>query len=168
MIDPSVSSTLLDDFSALKNADFQNPSDYLVNNFPNQDIQSQITAASIADSQNVTLQEYADNSGGASSSNVDFEDNNLLQHSSWQQVTTRFRTYTKIQKEGSVGRSIDVSSFKNYDELHSEIEQMFSLKDLLNDSSSGWKLVYVDFENDVLLWGTIHGSATFVGNLLAA
>ncbi|KZV39602.1 auxin response factor 5 [Dorcoceras hygrometricum] len=154
IIDPSVSSTLLDDFCILKNADFQNPSDYLVNNFcRNQDIQSQITTASLADSQNVTLQEYADNSGGASSSNVDFEDTNLLQHGSWQQVTTRFRTYTKIQKAGSVGRSIDVSSFKNYDELRSEIEQMFSLKGLLNDSSSGWKLVYVDFENDVLLVG---------------
>ncbi|XP_073294877.1 auxin response factor 5-like [Primulina huaijiensis] len=154
IVGPSVSSTLLDNFCTLKNINFQNPSDYLVNNFcPNQDIQSQITAASLADSQNVPLQEYADNSGGTSSSNVDFEDNNLLQHSSWQQMTTRFRTYTKIQKAGSVGRSIDVSSFKNYNELRSEIEQMFSLKDLLNDSSSGWKLVYVDFENDVLLVG---------------
>ena len=60
----------------------------------------------------------------------------------------------QIQKAGSVGRSIDVSSFKNYDELCSEIEKMFGLEGLLNDSrGSGWKLVYVDFENDVLLVG---------------
>ncbi|XP_073275773.1 auxin response factor 5-like [Primulina huaijiensis] len=153
VIDPSVSSTILDDFCALKNTDFQQ-SDYLVGNFcPNQDVQSQITSASLADSQTFSLHEYADNSGGASSSNVDFEDKNLLQHGSWQQVTPRFRTYTKIQKVGSVGRSIDVSSFKTYDELRSEIEHMFGLKGLLNDMGSGWKLVYVDFENDVLLVG---------------
>ncbi|KAK6115249.1 hypothetical protein DH2020_007518 [Rehmannia glutinosa] len=154
VIDPSVSSMVFEDFCTLKNADFQNPSDYLVGNFcSNQDVQSQITSASLADSQNFSIQEYADNSGGASSSNVDFDENNILQHSSWQQVTPRFRTYTKIQKAGSVGRSIDVSSFGNYDELRSEIERMFGLEGLLNDLSSGWKLVYVDFENDVLLVG---------------
>ena len=59
----------------------------------------------------------------------------------------------QIQKSGSVGRSIDVSSFKNYEELLSAIECMFGLEGLLNDRSSGWKLVYVDFENDVLLVG---------------
>ncbi|KAG8377897.1 hypothetical protein BUALT_Bualt08G0081300 [Buddleja alternifolia] len=154
VIDPSVSSIGLDDFCTLKNADFQNPSDYLVGNFcSNHDVQSQITSASLADSQTFSIQEYADNSGGASSSNVEFDDNNILQHSSWPQVTPRFRTYTKIQKAGSVGRSIDVSGFKNYDELRSEIERMFGLEGLLNDFGSGWKLVYVDFENDVLLVG---------------
>lgn len=60
----------------------------------------------------------------------------------------------QIQKAGSVGRSIDVSSFKNYDELCCAIEGMFGLGGLLNDSKgSGWKLVYVDYENDVLLVG---------------
>lgn len=61
--------------------------------------------------------------------------------------------YWQIQKAGSVGRSIDVSSFKNYDELLSAIECMFGLERLLSDRGSGWKLVYVDFENDVLLVG---------------
>ncbi|XP_022894441.1 auxin response factor 5-like isoform X1 [Olea europaea var. sylvestris] len=154
VIDPSISNTILDDFCTLKNADFHNPSDYLMGNFSSsQDVQSQITSASLVDSQTFPLQEYADNSGRASSSNVDFDDNTLLQNSSWQKVTPRFRTYTKIQKAGSVGRSIDVSGFKNYDELRSEIERMFGLERLLNDSGSGWKLVYVDFENDVLLVG---------------
>ncbi|CAA0818576.1 Auxin response factor 5 [Striga hermonthica] len=151
VIDPLV----FEDFCNFKGVDFQNPSDYLVGNLcSNQDVQSQITTASLADSQNFSIHEYADNSGGASSSNVDFEDNaTILQHGSWKPVAPRFRTYTKIQKAGSVGRSIDVSSFGNYDELRSEIERMFGLEGLLNDLSSGWKLVYVDFENDVLLVG---------------
>ncbi|EYU38831.1 hypothetical protein MIMGU_mgv1a002956mg [Erythranthe guttata] len=156
VIDPSsVSSMVLEDFCPSKNPDFQSPSDYInVGNYcSNQDVQSQITSASLADSRNFSVQEYADNSGGASSSNVEFDEGKILQQSSWQQVTPRFRTYTKIQKAGSVGRSIDVSSFKNYDELRLEIERMFGLEGLLNDLGSGWKLVYVDFENDVLLVG---------------
>jgi auxin response factor len=60
----------------------------------------------------------------------------------------------QVQKTGSVGRSIDVSSFKNYEELCSAIECMFGLDGLLNNpKGSGWKLVYVDHENDVLLIG---------------
>ncbi|KAJ8538287.1 hypothetical protein K7X08_014827 [Anisodus acutangulus] len=155
VIDNSVSSTVLDEFCTLKHTDFQNPSDFLLGNISSsQDVQSQITSASLADSQNFSVQEFADNSGGASSSNVNFDECNILQNSSWQQVAPRVRTYTKIQKAGSVGRSIDVSGFKNYDELRSEIERMFGLEGLLNDSrGSGWKLVYVDFENDVLLVG---------------
>ncbi|XP_059636438.1 auxin response factor 5 isoform X2 [Cornus florida] len=155
VVDPSVSSTILDDYSTLKDADFQNPSDYLVGNFcSSQDVHSQITSASLADSQPFALQEFPDNSGGASSSNVDFDDSSLLQNSSWQQVNAPVRTYTKIQKAGSVGRSIDVSRFKDYDELRSAIECMFGLEGLLNDPrGSGWKLVYVDFENDILLVG---------------
>ncbi|EPS61777.1 auxin response factor 5, partial [Genlisea aurea] len=157
VIDPSVSSLVaLDDICA-KNGDFQSPCGYFLGNISsNQDVQSQMTSASLADSQNnFSVAEYADNSGGASSSNVDFEENNILQHQpSWHhQVAPRFRTYTKIQKAGSVGRSIDVSGFKNYDDLRSEIERMFGLEGFLNDLSSGWKLVYVDFENDVLLVG---------------
>ncbi|GFP91958.1 auxin response factor 5 [Phtheirospermum japonicum] len=120
---------------------------------------SHITSASLADSQNFSLQEYADNSGGASSSNVDCEENNaILQHGSWQQVTPRFRTYTKIQKTGSVGKSIDVSGFRNYAELRSEIERMFGLEGLLNDLSSRWKLVYVDSRMIFFLLGMIPGN----------
>ncbi|KAG9140270.1 hypothetical protein Leryth_014713 [Lithospermum erythrorhizon] len=154
VIDPSVSSTVLDDFGTLKNVDFQRPSDYLLGSFSSSQDVSQITSTSIPDSQAFSLQDFADNSGGACSSNGDFSENKLLLNNSWQQVTPRVRTYTKIQKTGSVGRSIDVSSFKNYEELCSAIERMFGLEGLLNDSKwSGWKLVYVDFENDVLLVG---------------
>lgn len=139
-LDPSVSSTILDDFCTLNHS-----SDCFIGNMStSQDVQSQITTASLAD-----------NSGGTSSSNVDFDECSLLQNGSWQQsVAPPIRTYTKVQKTGSVGRSIDVTSFKNYDELCSAIECMFGLQGLLNDPrGSGWKLVYVDYENDVLLVG---------------
>ncbi|TYH87596.1 hypothetical protein ES332_D01G128100v1 [Gossypium tomentosum] len=151
VIDPFVSSAILDEFCSLKDADFQNPSDCLVGNFSScQDVQSQITSASLADSQAFSRQDLPDSSGG----NIDFDDSGLLQNNSWKQTAPRVRTYTKVQKAGSVGRSIDVTSFKNYDELISAIECMFGLKGLLDDPrGSGWKLVYVDYENDVLLVG---------------
>lgn len=155
VVDPSVSSTTLDEYSTLKNTDFHNPSDFLVTNFSStQDVQSQITSASLADSQAFSFQELVDNSGGASASNVEFDESNPMPNKVWQQNTPRVRTYTKIQRAGSVGRSIDVSTFNNYDELCSAIERMFGLEGLLKDSKgSGWKLVYVDYENDVLLVG---------------
>ncbi|GMH18008.1 hypothetical protein Nepgr_019849 [Nepenthes gracilis] len=155
IVNPSVSNTVLSDFCALKDSGFQYPSDCLAGNFSSsQDLQSQITSASLADSQAFSLQDFPDNSGGTSSSNVDFDDNSLLQNGSWQQVTPPMRTYTKVQKAGSVGRSIDVTSFKDYEKLRSAIECMFGMEGLLSDPrGSGWKLVYVDFENDVLLVG---------------
>ena len=98
VVDPSVSSTILDEFSTLKNVDFQNPSDCLVGNFStSQDVQSQITSASLGDSQAFSRQDIQDNSGGTSSSNVDLDDSSLLQNnSSWQQVVPPVRTYTKV------------------------------------------------------------------------
>ncbi|CAN6539255.1 unnamed protein product [Malus baccata var. baccata] len=155
VVDPSVSSTILDDFSTLKNANFQNSSDCLVKNLSSsQDLQSQITSVSLGDSQAFSRQDLADASGGTSSSNVELDESSLLQNSSWHPVVAPVRTYTKVQKTGSVGRSIDVTNFKNYEELCSAIECMFGLEGLLNDPrGSGWKLVYVDYENDVLLVG---------------
>ncbi|XP_065881096.1 auxin response factor 5 [Euphorbia lathyris] len=155
VIDPSVSNAILDEFCTSKDADFQNPADCLLGNFSSsQDVQSQITSASLAESQVFSQQEFPDSSGGTSSSNVDFEKGNYMNSNSWQQVAPRVRTYTKVQKAGSVGRSIDVSSFKTYEELCSAIESMFGLEGLLNNPrESGWKLVYVDYENDVLLIG---------------
>ncbi|KAF8377853.1 hypothetical protein HHK36_031240 [Tetracentron sinense] len=155
MVDPSVSSTVLDEFWTSRDSGFQNPSECLVGNFSSsQDLQSQITSGSLADSQVFSLPEFPDNSGGTSSSNVDFDENCLLQKGSWQQVPPPLRTYTKVQKLGSVGRSIDVTRYKNYDELCSAIACMFGLEGLLDDPRGpGWKLVYVDYENDVLLVG---------------
>lgn len=64
------------------------------------------------------------------------------------------RTFVKVQKSGSFGRSLDISKFSSYHELRSELACMFGLEGLLEDPQrSGWQLVFVDRENDVLLLG---------------
>ncbi|KAK7275165.1 hypothetical protein RIF29_16274 [Crotalaria pallida] len=40
----------------------------------------------------------------------------------------------EVQKVGSVGRSIDVTTYKNYEELISAIECIFGLEGLLTDT----------------------------------
>ncbi|CAL9752769.1 unnamed protein product [Musa acuminata subsp. burmannicoides] len=62
--------------------------------------------------------------------------------------------FVKVYKSGSVGRSLDISRFSNYDELREELGQMFGIEGLSEDPlRSGWQLVFVDRENDVLLFG---------------
>lgn len=64
------------------------------------------------------------------------------------------RTFVKVYKSGSVGRSLDITRFNNYPELKEELGQMFNIEGLLEDPQrSGWQLVFVDRENDVLLLG---------------
>lgn len=47
-----------------------------------------------------------------------------------------------------------MTRYKDYSELRSAIDRMFGLGGKLDDPSiSDWKLVYVDYENDVLLVG---------------
>ncbi|CAN0897410.1 Auxin response factor 8 [Linum grandiflorum] len=63
-------------------------------------------------------------------------------------------TFVKVYKSGSVGRSLDISRFSNYPELREELAQMFGIEGKLeNPHRSGWQLVFVDKENDVLLLG---------------
>ncbi|CAL5346369.1 unnamed protein product [Camellia sinensis] len=64
------------------------------------------------------------------------------------------RTFVKVHKSGSFGRSLDISKFSSYRELRSELARMFGLEGQLEDPlRSGWQLVFVDRENDVLLLG---------------
>ncbi|KAL5985909.1 hypothetical protein ACLOJK_027899 [Asimina triloba] len=154
LIDPSISSACLDSFGSLRDAGFRNPSEGPIGNFSSAQDVSQVTSASLADSQGFSFREFTDNLGGTSSSNVDVDENSFLQNGAWKQVPAPLRTYTKVQKLGSVGRSIDVTRFKDYSELKSAIACMFGLEGQLDDlRGSGWKLVYVDYENDVLLVG---------------
>ncbi|KAK4593968.1 hypothetical protein RGQ29_017868 [Quercus rubra] len=70
------------------------------------------------------------------------------------QVNPPTRTFVKVHKSGSFGRSLDISKFSSYDELRSELAHMFGLEGQLEDPQrSGWQLVFVDRENDVLLLG---------------
>ncbi|XP_027170286.1 auxin response factor 6-like isoform X1 [Coffea eugenioides] len=64
------------------------------------------------------------------------------------------KTFVKVHKSGSFGRSLDISKFSSYHELRIELARMFGLEGLLEDPQrSGWQLVFVDRENDVLLLG---------------
>ncbi|THU58023.1 hypothetical protein C4D60_Mb03t09750 [Musa balbisiana] len=72
----------------------------------------------------------------------------------WANQHQRMRTYTKVQKCGSVGRCIDVTRYTGYDELRHDLACMFGIEGQLEDSHrTEWKLVYVDHENDILLVG---------------
>uniref|UniRef100_A0A0D6R1F8 Auxin response factor n=1 Tax=Araucaria cunninghamii TaxID=56994 RepID=A0A0D6R1F8_ARACU len=64
------------------------------------------------------------------------------------------RTFIKVYKQGSIGRSLDISRFSSYPELRSELARMFGLEGQLEDPlRSGWQLVFVDKESDALLLG---------------
>ncbi|KAI3808333.1 hypothetical protein L1987_24282 [Smallanthus sonchifolius] len=64
------------------------------------------------------------------------------------------KTEFTVYKSGSVGRSLDITRFNSYPELREELGQMFNIEGLLEDPQrSGWQLVFVDRENDVLLLG---------------
>ncbi|XP_012444798.1 auxin response factor 19 isoform X1 [Gossypium raimondii] len=88
------------------------------------------------------------------SNDVAINETGVLNGGLWTNQTQRMRTYTKVQKRGSVGRSIDVTRYKGYDELRHDLARMFGIEGQLEDpQSSDWKLVYVDHENDILLVG---------------
>ncbi|XP_014508945.1 auxin response factor 6 isoform X1 [Vigna radiata var. radiata] len=64
------------------------------------------------------------------------------------------KTFVKVYKSGSFGRSLDITKFTSYHELRGELARMFGLEGELEDPvRSGWQLVFVDQENDVLLLG---------------
>ncbi|GKV17971.1 hypothetical protein SLEP1_g28413 [Rubroshorea leprosula] len=88
------------------------------------------------------------------SNDVTINEAGVLNGGLWANQTQRMRTYTKVQKRGSVGRSIDVTRYKAYDELRHDLARMFGIEGQLEDPlNSDWKLVYVDHENDMLLVG---------------
>ncbi|XP_062233390.1 auxin response factor 16 isoform X1 [Phragmites australis] len=88
------------------------------------------------------------------SSDVAVTDGGMPSQGLWNSQTQRMRTFTKVQKRGSVGRSIDITRYRNYDELRHDLACMFGIQGQLGDPyRTDWKLVYVDHENDILLVG---------------
>ncbi|XP_064993740.1 auxin response factor 17-like isoform X1 [Musa acuminata AAA Group] len=70
------------------------------------------------------------------------------------QLNQKGGTFVKVSKSGSFGRSLDITRFSSYNELRSELGRMFGLEGQLEDPlRSGWQLVFVDRENDILLVG---------------
>ncbi|KAJ9702963.1 hypothetical protein PVL29_004635 [Vitis rotundifolia] len=89
----------------------------------------------------------------------------LLQNAGQVDPPTPSRTFVKVYKSGSVGRSLDITRFSSYPELREELGQMFGIEGKLeNPLRSGWQLVFVDRENDVLLLGDDPWEA-FVNNV---
>ncbi|KAK6126639.1 hypothetical protein DH2020_039615 [Rehmannia glutinosa] len=87
---------------------------------------------------------------------------NFMNSGAWAaapQQIPRMRTYTKVfflkvYKRGAVGRSIDITRYSGYDDLKQDLARRFGIEGQLEDRQRiGWKLVYVDHENDVLLVG---------------
>ncbi|RZB74699.1 Auxin response factor 4 isoform C [Glycine soja] len=60
----------------------------------------------------------------------------------------------KVHKQGSlVGRAIDLSRLSGYNDLLSELERLFSMEGLLKDPDKGWRILYTDSENDIMVVG---------------
>ncbi|CAJ2654379.1 unnamed protein product [Trifolium pratense] len=67
---------------------------------------------------------------------------------------TAKRSCTKVHKQGSlVGRAIDLSRLSGYIDLLSELEKLFGMEGLLRDSNKGWRILYTDSENDIMVVG---------------
>ncbi|KAI8553279.1 hypothetical protein RHMOL_Rhmol05G0003100 [Rhododendron molle] len=115
------------------------------------DFQTELSAADIS-SQSFGLPNMSFKPG--CSTDIAISDAGVLGGGLWPSPTQRMRTYTKVQKRGSVGRTIDVSRYKGYDELRHDLARMFGIEGQLEDSQrTEWKLVYVDHEKDILLVG---------------
>ncbi|XP_021628691.1 auxin response factor 4 isoform X2 [Manihot esculenta] len=64
------------------------------------------------------------------------------------------RSCTKVHKQGSlVGRAIDLSRLNGYGDLLNELERLFSMEGFLRDHNKGWRILYTDSENDVMVVG---------------
>ncbi|PON57192.1 Auxin response factor [Parasponia andersonii] len=64
------------------------------------------------------------------------------------------RSCTKVLKHGTaLGRSVDLTHFDGYEELISELDQMFDFKGSLTDGSSEWQVTYMNDEGDWILVG---------------
>ncbi|KAL1828150.1 auxin response factor 9 isoform X1 [Daucus carota subsp. sativus] len=63
------------------------------------------------------------------------------------------RSHTKVQMQGiAVGRAVDLSVLRGYDELISELEEMFDIKGQLYPRDQ-WEIVFTDDEGDMMLMG---------------
>ncbi|CAH9112957.1 unnamed protein product [Cuscuta epithymum] len=64
------------------------------------------------------------------------------------------RSCTKVQKQGTaLGRSVDLSIFKSYDELIAKLDQLFDFNGELMSQDKNWMVVYTDDEGDMMLVG---------------
>ncbi|KAI3468589.1 hypothetical protein Pfo_025252 [Paulownia fortunei] len=63
------------------------------------------------------------------------------------------RSRTKVQMQGvAVGRAVDLTTLKGYDDLITELEDMFEIKGELRPRNK-WEIVFTDDEGDMMLVG---------------
>ncbi|XP_057439679.1 auxin response factor 18-like [Lotus japonicus] len=63
------------------------------------------------------------------------------------------RTRTKVQMQGiAVGRAVDLTMLKDYDDLIDELEKLFDIKGELRVQNK-WNIAFTDYANDMMLVG---------------
>ncbi|KAJ0571100.1 putative transcription factor interactor and regulator AUX-IAA family [Helianthus annuus] len=68
--------------------------------------------------------------------------------------TVSTRSCTKVHKQGiALGRSVDLTKFNNYNELISELDELFEFNGELRTGNRNWLVVYTDDEGDMMLVG---------------
>ncbi|PWA82811.1 PB1 domain, AUX/IAA protein, Auxin response factor, DNA-binding pseudobarrel domain protein [Artemisia annua] len=69
--------------------------------------------------------------------------------------STLSRSRTKVQMQGvAVGRAVDLTMLKGYDELIDELEEMFEIKGMLRPRNQ-WEIVFTYDEGDMMLMGDV-------------
>ncbi|XP_076915805.1 auxin response factor 2B-like isoform X1 [Bidens hawaiensis] len=64
------------------------------------------------------------------------------------------RSCTNVHKQGiALGRSVDLTKFNNYNELISELDDLFEFNGELKNGNRNWLVVYTDDEGDMMLVG---------------
>ncbi|KAK4760163.1 hypothetical protein SAY87_023294 [Trapa incisa] len=130
--------------------DFQNdlPLDGILPDYNNSKDSQQLSSSMV--SQSFAVPDVPFNSMDST-----INDGTFLNRSNWAPPQfQRMRTYTKVYKRGAVGRSIDITRYSGYNELKHDLARRFGIEGQLEEGQRiGWKLVYVDHENDVLLVG---------------
>ncbi|KAL7612252.1 hypothetical protein Lser_V15G08048 [Lactuca serriola] len=64
------------------------------------------------------------------------------------------RSCTKVHKQGNkVGRAVDLSKVSSYRELFMELEALFNMEGVFSNPDGGWRLLYTDEENDMMVVG---------------
>lgn len=60
----------------------------------------------------------------------------------------------QVHKQGTaLGRSVDLSKFDNYEELFTELDNIFEFNGELKERNKNWLVVYTDDEDDMMLVG---------------
>ncbi|XP_061978416.1 auxin response factor 1-like [Populus nigra] len=74
--------------------------------------------------------------------------------SSQELQSRQIRSCTKVHMQGvAVGRAVDLTQFKRYEDLLRKLEEMFDIEGELSGSAKKWQVVYTDNEDDMMKVG---------------